>query len=101
MSKTSGRFLSSVLILYCFPSKISVGFVTKLIYILLLKENGFLSILCWKCNELFCWMICSSFDEYVTEVKSGRLEWSPVHKEIRFWRENAPRLNEGNYELLR
>jgi len=43
----------------------------------------------------------SSFDEYVTEVKSGRLEWSPVHKEIRFWRENAPRLNEGNYELLR
>ncbi|XP_067936215.1 V-type proton ATPase subunit H-like [Watersipora subatra] len=43
----------------------------------------------------------SSFDEYVTEVKSGRLEWSPVHKEIRFWRENASRLNEGNYELLR
>ena len=43
----------------------------------------------------------SSFDEYVTEVKSGRLEWSPVHKEIRFWRENAARLNEGNYELLR
>ncbi|KAF6025594.1 VhaSFD [Bugula neritina] len=43
----------------------------------------------------------SSFDEYVTEIKSGRLEWSPVHKEIRFWRENAPRLNEKNYELLR
>lgn len=43
----------------------------------------------------------SSFDEYVTEVKSGRLEWSPVHREIRFWRENASRLNEGNYELLR
>ena len=22
----------------------------------------------------------SSYDEYVTEVKSGRLEWSPVHR---------------------
>nr|CAD7398785.1 unnamed protein product [Timema cristinae] len=43
----------------------------------------------------------SSFDEYSTEVKSGRLEWSPVHKSAKFWRENAPRLNEKNYELLR
>lgn len=42
----------------------------------------------------------SSFDEYATEVKSGRLEWSPVHKS-KFWRENAQRLNEKNYELLR
>ncbi|VEN50501.1 unnamed protein product [Callosobruchus maculatus] len=42
----------------------------------------------------------SSFDEYATEVKSGRLEWSPVHKS-KFWRENAHRLNEKNYELLR
>uniref|UniRef100_A0A6P7GP68 V-type proton ATPase subunit H n=1 Tax=Diabrotica virgifera virgifera TaxID=50390 RepID=A0A6P7GP68_DIAVI len=42
----------------------------------------------------------SSFDEYSTEVKSGRLEWSPVHKS-KFWRENAQRLNEKNYELLR
>lgn len=22
----------------------------------------------------------SSYDEYVTEVRSGRLEWSPVHR---------------------
>ncbi|XP_041361285.1 V-type proton ATPase subunit H-like isoform X2 [Gigantopelta aegis] len=43
----------------------------------------------------------SSFDEYSTEVKSGRLEWSPVHKSDRFWRENALRLNEKNYELLK
>ncbi|XP_017767850.1 PREDICTED: V-type proton ATPase subunit H isoform X3 [Nicrophorus vespilloides] len=42
----------------------------------------------------------SSFDEYATEVKSGRLEWSPVHKS-KFWRENAQRLNEKNFELLR
>ena len=28
---------------------------------------------------------CSSFDEYATEVKSGRLEWSPVHRSDKFW----------------
>jgi len=65
---------------------------------------------------LYCWLLLrtrvsllasnvfslhSSFDEYVTEVKSGRLEWSPVHKEIRFWRENAHKLNDMNYELLK
>lgn len=36
----------------------------------------------------------------ISQVKSGRLEWSPVHKS-KFWRENAQRLNEKNYELLR
>lgn len=29
------------------------------------------------------------------------LEWSPVHKSAKFWRENAQRLNEKNNELLR
>eukprot|EP00794_Sanderia_malayensis_P011881 gene11881-13114_t len=43
----------------------------------------------------------STFDEYVAEVKSGRLEWSPVHKSEKFWRENGIRLTENNYELLR
>lgn len=43
----------------------------------------------------------SSFDEYATELKSGRLEWSPVHKSAKFWQENAMRLNEKNHELLK
>jgi len=43
----------------------------------------------------------SSYDEYVTEIKSGRLEWSPVHRSERFWRENASKLNDKNYELLK
>lgn len=43
----------------------------------------------------------SSFDEYSTEVRSGRLEWSPVHNTEKFWRENAVRLNEKNNELLK
>jgi V-type H+-transporting ATPase subunit H len=43
----------------------------------------------------------SSYDEYITEVRSGRLEWSPVHRSEKFWRENAAKLNDKNYELLR
>ncbi|KAA0188880.1 Atp6v1h [Hyalella azteca] len=43
----------------------------------------------------------SSFEEYCSEVKSGRMEWSPVHKSEKFWRENCHRLNEKNYELLK
>ncbi|EJW85443.1 V-type proton ATPase subunit H [Wuchereria bancrofti] len=43
----------------------------------------------------------SSFDEYVSEVKSGRLQWSPVHKSEKFWRENAQKFNEKDFELLR
>ncbi|RWS16001.1 V-type proton ATPase subunit H-like isoform X1, partial [Dinothrombium tinctorium] len=43
----------------------------------------------------------SSFDEYSTELKSGRLEWSPVHSSEKFWRENSAKLNEKNYELLK
>ena len=44
---------------------------------------------------------CSSYDEYVTEIRSGRLEWSPVHRSEKFWRENAYKLNEANYEILK
>jgi V-type H+-transporting ATPase subunit H len=43
----------------------------------------------------------SSLDEYVTELRSGRLEWSPVHQSEKFWRENAYQFNEKNYEILK
>jgi V-type H+-transporting ATPase subunit H len=43
----------------------------------------------------------SSLDEYASELRSGRLEWSPVHKSEVFWRQNAARLNENNYEMLK
>lgn len=42
----------------------------------------------------------SSWDEYAAEVKSGRLEWSPVHRSDKFWRENVMKLNENNHEIL-
>lgn len=43
----------------------------------------------------------SSFDEYCTEIRSGRLQWSPVHKSEKFWRENAQKFNEKNFELVK
>ncbi|THD19703.1 V-type proton ATPase subunit H [Fasciola hepatica] len=43
----------------------------------------------------------SSLEEYTTELKSGRLEWSPVHKSEKFWCENAVKFTDSNYELLK
>lgn len=42
----------------------------------------------------------SSFSEYKGEVQSGILEWSPVHTSTKFWRENATKFEENNYEVL-
>jgi V-type H+-transporting ATPase subunit H len=42
----------------------------------------------------------SSIDEYVAEVRCGRLEWSPAHKSEKFWRDNVMKFNERNHELL-
>lgn len=43
----------------------------------------------------------STFDEYASEVKSGNLDWTPPHKSILFWKDNASRLHENHGELLR
>jgi len=43
----------------------------------------------------------SSYDEYLLEITSNRLSWSPAHKSDKFWRENAQRLNENNFFLIR
>lgn len=43
----------------------------------------------------------SSFDEYTSEVKSGNLTWSPPHKSVLFWRDNATRLCDNDCEVLR
>ena len=34
-------------------------------------------------------------------MKSGSLEWTPVHRSERFWRENVTKLNDNKHELLR
>lgn len=34
----------------------------------------------------------TTFDEYATEVQTGRLRWSPPHRDGAFWRENARKI---------
>jgi len=43
----------------------------------------------------------STFDEYRSEVISGKLEWSPVHRSERFWRENAVKLGDNKHALVK
>mmetsp|Transcript_15722 Transcript_15722/g.61408 ORF Transcript_15722/g.61408 Transcript_15722/m.61408 type:complete len:446 (-) Transcript_15722:46-1383(-) len=43
----------------------------------------------------------TSWDKYKQEVLAGDLQWSPVHKSDRFWRENVLRFEEENFQLLR
>jgi len=43
----------------------------------------------------------SSFAEFKQEVLSRRLEWSPVHKSEKFWKENIKRFDEDNFSILK
>lgn len=44
----------------------------------------------------------TTFDEYVAEVESGHLRWSPPHKSTVFWAENARKIIDyENGELLK
>jgi len=43
----------------------------------------------------------SSFDILKSEISSGSLEWSPVHKSEKFWKENVHRFEEDNYKALK
>jgi V-type H+-transporting ATPase subunit H len=42
----------------------------------------------------------SSFTMYKQELMSGELEWSPVHKSEKFWRENYKNFEENNNKPL-
>ncbi|KAF6137480.1 hypothetical protein GIB67_027867 [Kingdonia uniflora] len=43
----------------------------------------------------------SSFDKYKQEVLLGHLDWSPMHKDPIFWRENITNFEENDYQILR
>ncbi|KAG1049647.1 hypothetical protein G6F43_008036 [Rhizopus delemar] len=43
----------------------------------------------------------TTFEQYASEIETGKLEWSPPHKSDVFWKENAHKLEEHNYQLLR
>lgn len=43
----------------------------------------------------------NSFEKYRQEVRSGHLDWTTVHKDPVFWRENVKKFEDNDYELLR
>ncbi|KAG8863757.1 H(+)-transporting V1 sector ATPase subunit H [Tulasnella sp. 330] len=43
----------------------------------------------------------TTYDEYTSELSSGHLSWTPVHDSETFWKENASKLNERDYEQLK
>ncbi|KNA15974.1 hypothetical protein SOVF_093460 [Spinacia oleracea] len=43
----------------------------------------------------------SSFEKYKQEVFLGHLDWSPVHKDAFFWRENITNFEENDFQVLR
>lgn len=43
----------------------------------------------------------SSFDKYKQEVLLGHLDWSPVHKDTFFWRDNITNFEENDFQILR
>lgn len=43
----------------------------------------------------------SSFDLYKQEVLLGHLDWSPMHKDPSFWRDNITKFEENDFQILR
>jgi len=43
----------------------------------------------------------TTYDEYSSELQSGHLSWTPVHESDTFWKENATKLNDNNYQQLK
>ncbi|KAI8967525.1 armadillo-type protein [Mycotypha africana] len=43
----------------------------------------------------------TTFEQYASEIETGKLEWSPPHKSDLFWKENAHKLEENGYQLLK
>lgn len=43
----------------------------------------------------------STFDEYVSELTAGKLDWSPLHESEQFWKNNASKLSDGQDLLQR
>ncbi|KAK4572154.1 hypothetical protein RGQ29_030535 [Quercus rubra] len=43
----------------------------------------------------------SSFDKYKQEVLLGQLDWSPMHKDNLFWRDNIKNFEENDFQILR
>ncbi|CAI5935163.1 unnamed protein product [Closterium sp. NIES-65] len=42
--------------------------------------------------------VMSSFDKYRQEVLSGSLDWTPMHKDAAFWRENVMHFEDNDFQ---
>lgn len=42
-----------------------------------------------------------TFDEYSSEIRSGKLEWSPPHLSENFWKTNAAKLDNNQNEIVK
>lgn len=42
----------------------------------------------------------SSFDKYKQEVLLGHLDWTPVHKDSMFWRDNVSNFEENDFQVF-
>lgn len=42
----------------------------------------------------------SSFDLYKQEVLLGHLDWTPMHKDPSFWRDNVTRFEDNDFQVL-
>lgn len=42
----------------------------------------------------------SSFEKYKQEVLLGHLDWSPMHKDPIFWRENINNFEENDFQVI-
>ena len=45
--------------------------------------------------------LLSSFDKYKREVLAGSLDWTPMHTSDQFWRENAAKFEDKDFQVLR
>lgn len=43
----------------------------------------------------------TTFDEYASELESGHLSWTPLHRNEDFWKENAAKLLDQNQRLFK
>lgn len=43
----------------------------------------------------------STFDEYLAELKSGYLDWTPLHKSSLFWKNNISKFDEDHHFYLK
>ncbi|KAJ1949691.1 H(+)-transporting V1 sector ATPase subunit H [Linderina macrospora] len=45
--------------------------------------------------------VMTTWDEYVNEVRSGRLEWSPAHRSEQFWKLHVRKMDEDDHRVVR